>query len=433
MKTLIISVIMMLTSILGFDKEPSKVEIVKTEKGYQLLRNGEPFYIKGAGGYGDLKILAESGGNSIRTWGIDQWAETFRAAEKYGVTVFAGLWLDQERQGFDYNDTEAVNRQFESVKDSILKYKDHPALLMWGIGNELDLNYTNTKVWDAVEQVAKFIHEVDGNHPVTTTTAFIEKEEVELIKEKCPHIDLLSINAYAGLPVITEFLEDFGWDGPYTLGEWGTFGHWEVTKTKWEEPIEFTSTQKAQLYEKTYNENILTDPNCIGAYVFLWGAKQERTPTWYSMFLPDGEKTESVDIMNKLWKSEFPNNRSPKLDSLLINNLNAYTSISIEPGSINQAVVYTSDPENDELKIVWEILEETKDKRTGGDEEQKPSAVEGLIIKSEETSITFNSPTAKGAYRLFVYVYDQKGAGAHANIPFYVKSAEDEFEVQGDN
>ena len=151
------------------------------------------------------------------------------------------------------------------------------------------------------------------------------------------------------------------------------------------------------------------------------------------MFLPDGEKTESVDIMNKLWKSEFPNNRSPKLDSLLINNLNAYTSISIEPGSINQAVVYTSDPENDELKIVWEILEETKDKRTGGDEEQKPSAVEGLIIKSEEKSITFNSPTAKGAYRLFVYVYDQKGAGAHANIPFYVKSAEDEFKVPGNN
>lgn len=421
MKIIIVALLIMFTSILSFDKEVNKVEIVKSDKGYQLLRNGEPFYIKGAGGTGDLKTLAEYGGNSIRTWGVDQWHETFYKAEKYGLTVFAGLWLDQERQGFDYSDSAAVRRQFESVKDSILKYKDHPSLLMWGVGNELDLNYTNPAVWDAVEQIAKFIHEVDGNHPVTTTTAFIEKEEVELIKAKCPNIDLLSINAYAGLPVIRSFLKDFGWDGPYILGEWGTFGHWEVPKTKWNEPIEFTSTEKAELYDKTYKENILTDPNCIGSYVFLWGTKQERTSTWYSMFLPDGEKTEAVDVIHKLWKGKFPKNRSPKLDSLQIDFKSANSSITLEPGSIHKAIVYTTDPDNDDLKIVWEFLEETKDKRTGGDEEQKPPAVDGLIVKSDNSSITFKAPINTGAYRLFVYVYDQKGAGAHANLPFYVK------------
>lgn len=427
---IISAVIILLTVFVGCANETSisnKVEIVKTDTGYQLVRNGEPFYIKGAGGTGDLKMLAEYGGNSIRTWGVDQWDETFEQAEKYGLTVFAGLWLDQERQGFDYSDSVAVNKQFQSFKEAILKYKDHPSLLMWGIGNELDLNYSNKKVWDAVEQVASYIKEVDGKHPITTTTAFIEQEEVDLIKAKCPSIDLLSINAYAGVPAISKFLNDFGWDGPYIVAEWGTFGHWEVPNTKWNEPIEFTSSVKAELYDKTYRDHILTDPNCIGAYTFLWGAKQEKTPTWYGMFLPSGEKTEAIDVIHNLFKGEFPENRTPSLDSLTINGANPYTSVILEPGSTNEAIVYTADPENDQLKIVWELLEETTDKRMGGDEENKPNAVSNFIVNSDGAKITFKAPSKKGPYRLFVYVYDQKGSGAHANIPFYVKNDGDTF------
>jgi hypothetical protein len=112
MKIIIVALLIMFTSILSFDKEVNKVEIVKSDNGFQLLRNGEPFYIKGAGGKGDSKTFAEYGGNSIRTWGVDQWHETFYEAEKYGLTVFAGLWLDQERQGFDYSDSAAVRKQF---------------------------------------------------------------------------------------------------------------------------------------------------------------------------------------------------------------------------------------------------------------------------------------------------------------------------------
>ena len=39
----------------------------------------------------------------------------------------------------------------------------------------------------------------------------------------------------------------------------------------------------------------------VGNYVFLWGQKQERTPTWYGLFTPEGEATESVDVMTYLW------------------------------------------------------------------------------------------------------------------------------------
>ena len=47
------------------------VELRKTEQGWQLLRGGEPYFIKGAGGNERLAELAAAGANSIRTWAAD--------------------------------------------------------------------------------------------------------------------------------------------------------------------------------------------------------------------------------------------------------------------------------------------------------------------------------------------------------------------------
>lgn len=398
-----------------------KVEVQKTDGGYQLLRDGKPYFIKGAGIEDHYEELANAGGNSIRTWGIDQWEEAFAMAEKYNFTVCAGLWLEQERQGFNYDDADAVALQLENFKDAIIRNKDHPNLLMWNVGNELDLNYTNPAVWDAVQQLAAYIHNVDGNHPVTTTTAFIEKDEVDYIKERCPDIDILCINAYGGLPMVSQFLNNFGWGKAYLLGEWGTFGHWEVPKTSWGEPIEFTSKEKADLYQQEYNDYILSDPNCLGGYVFFWGAKQERTPTWYGMFLQNGAKTQAIDVMYHLWKGKWPTDRAPVLDSLHLDGKNAYQSVTIQRNTLHKVKGWITDPENGPLTIQWEILHETTDKRTGGDEENKPPAADCTFIERTDNSLIFSSPSQTGAYRLFVYVYDENGNAAHANIPFFVK------------
>lgn len=420
-KTLTLLILTFLLVFSACNDEVIKVEVKETENGYQLYRDGKPYYIKGAGIEGHYKELAEAGGNSIRCWGVDQWDEAFAMAEKYDFTVCAGIWLDQERQGFDYSDKDTVQQQFERYKEYILKYKDHPNLLMWNIGNELDLNYTNPAVWDAVEQFAAYIKQVDGTHPTTTTTAFIDQDEVNLIKEKCPSIDLLCINVYAALPVVSKFLNNFGWEKPYIIGEWGTFGHWERPNTSWGEPIEFTSKEKANLYLNEYSDHIISDPNCLGAYVFFWGAKQERTPTWYGMFLENGAKTQTVDVMAKLWTNKWPQDRSPILDSLLIDGLNAYSNVILNPNSQHLAKVWLQDPENKKLDIHWEILHETTDKRTGGDEETKPPVAKFTIISEQNNEFVFNAPTQTGAYRLFVYVYDENKNAAHANIPFLVE------------
>ncbi|WAC41962.1 hypothetical protein [Pedobacter sp. SL55] len=54
--------------IIGSKIDPIKVEVRKTEKGFELIRGGKPYFIKGAGGTSYFSRLAAYGGNSIRTW-----------------------------------------------------------------------------------------------------------------------------------------------------------------------------------------------------------------------------------------------------------------------------------------------------------------------------------------------------------------------------
>ena len=98
----------------------SKVEIIKNETGYQLTKDGKPYYIKGAGGTRNLDKLKEYGGNSIRTWGVDaQTNKILNKAQKHNISVCFGIWIGQERQGFDYSNKEARNSQLNMVRETV--------------------------------------------------------------------------------------------------------------------------------------------------------------------------------------------------------------------------------------------------------------------------------------------------------------------------
>ena len=48
--------------------QSSKVEIIKSNNSFTLLKDGEPYYIKGAGAKDHFDLLESSGANSIRIW-----------------------------------------------------------------------------------------------------------------------------------------------------------------------------------------------------------------------------------------------------------------------------------------------------------------------------------------------------------------------------
>lgn len=404
----------------------AKVTIKNTNGKYQLLVNDEPFYIKGAGlEFGNIPALAGHNANSFRTWrtenGQRSGKEVLDEAQKNGLMVTMGIEVARERHGFDYNDKKAVKEQLESIKKEVLALKDHPALLIWGIGNELNLHYTNPKVWDAVNDISKMIHEVDPNHLTTTSLAGITEKEVSLIKSKCPDLDLLSVQMYGDLPDLPRLVREFGWEGAYMVTEWGATGHWEVPKTKWGAPIEDNSTVKAENYLKRYKGGIKADSlQCIGSYVFLWGNKQERTPTWYGIFFENGDETESVDVMHYIWNNSWPKNRTPQIASYTLDGKTAKDNVTLKTGQNYSASVKIKDFENDSISYTWEILPESTDLKDGGDEEERPKPVDIEIVLDENGELKFKSPIS-GIYRLFVYADDGHGHAAAANMPFMVE------------
>jgi hypothetical protein len=404
----------------------SKVELRKNEAGqYRLFVNEQEFFVEGAGlEFGNVEVLAEYGGNSFRTWRTtnesEDAVEVLDRAHKSGLMVLMGLDVARERHGLDYDNEEEVMKQFDYLKGEVERLKDHPALLGWAIGNELNHEARNLKVYDAVNDLSKMIHEIDPFHPTTTTMAGIGKREVDYIEENCTDIDFLSIQMYGDIVNLQQRISDAGWDGPYMVTEWGATGHWEVARTEWDVAIEQTSTEKAEAFLERYKLAIQADPgNCLGSYVFLWAQKQERTPTWYGMFLANGNITETVDVMQFVWTGEWPENRCPILESFSLDELSAYDNIKLKAQGKYMAAVVATDFENDPITYKWEILPESTDLGTGGDLESRPETM--LSVENELAEIEIDAPKTPGAYRLFVYATDEGNRSATANIPFFVE------------
>ena len=402
---------------------PSRAEVRMFGNNYQLFVNGNPFFIKGAGvGRYRLDELAACGANSFRTWHTSSGIRSMldHAARK-GLYVTLGLDVARERHGFNYDDKAAVARQLERVKKEVLKYKDHPAVIIWAIGNELNLDATNMNVWDAVNDISKMIHAVDTNHLTTSPVAGVDARVLGEIKTRASDLDVLSIQVYADIVNVPERLREAGWDGPYIITEWGATGHWESPQTGWGAPVENDSTTKAQLYKSRYETIIAADrKQCLGSYAFLWGQKQERTPTWYGVFLESGEATESVDVLQFLWSGNWPANRCPQIQGAWLDGKTSGENIRLNPGKTYGAKITGSDPDGDPLDCSWEVMEESSAKTTGGDRESKPLVLPGLIQNPYASEIVLQAPARPGAYRLFTYLRDGNGHAAHVNIPFYV-------------
>ena len=147
--------------------EPSGVRLAGQPGRFQLLRNGQPYFIRGAGAdESQLHSVAAAGGNSIRLWDDEKLGESLDAAQALGLTVCAGFWVGQVRQGFNWGNADALAQQRERLRATVSRHKDHPALLLWAIGNEMeDPLGKNTAVWTAINDLAAMVKQIDPSHP----------------------------------------------------------------------------------------------------------------------------------------------------------------------------------------------------------------------------------------------------------------------------
>lgn len=408
--------------------QKSGVYLTKSEAGYTLMRNGSPFFIKGASGSADyIEELKQIGGNTIRFYDTLNFTEKLDRAHKSGLAVIAEITLPRYRESYNPYATEAGRKEITTkVRAFVAQHKDHPALLAWMLGNEINFpRRGNAQGFTAYfNELVHLVKATDPSHPVTSAIAQSGRDLVLNISYRTD-LDFLSINTFGGIKELGADLNQISllWDGPYLISEWSDEGPWKSETTKWGTPLEPPDSKKAERMKALYTDYItpFTD-RCLGSLAFYWGQKQERTHTWFSLFSESGEKTPAVAVLESLFKDDpdiaFD---GPQMHYVMLNRYGPQENILVFQDQINTADVFYNAEDCNTVEISWEILPEVWSIPVYEREKEiKPSPLNHLILETTDNLIRFKSPEKEGPYRIFTYVRDLKGNMTSANFPFYV-------------
>lgn len=403
-----------------------KVYIDRQDARYVLFRDKKPFTIKGAAGFSNFEALHAAGGNTIRTWDTAGLGDVLDRAHAAGIAVIAGIPIPLSRSLGFYKDTARVTALYNACHALVNRYKDHPALLMWCLGNEVDFPYRPRfrPFYKTYNRLLEIIHSQDPEHPVTTALINFDRRCIYNIRWKVKGLDLISLNIFGELPNLERDLKNFSWfwNGPFLISEWGINGPWETETTAWGAPIENTSNKKAEQYLQRYTDHMpVNNPRFLGACIFYWGQKQEVTHTWFSLFSENGAASPVVQTMQQIWTGQPPTHKAPPLKYMLVEGKGARDNILLGPGTVNAAEILFDTALGDSLRVTWEIVPEDWYTRYRGDvNARKPVVLDSLLLSLKGNKTSFRAPAKEGPYRIFATVSDAYGNFVSANTPFYV-------------
>jgi hypothetical protein len=336
-------------------------------------------------------------------------------ADQLGITVSGGIWLEPECSWFSYKNPEHCTKQAERVRKEVVLYRNHPALLAWGLGNEVEGDGTNVAFWKQLDRLAQLVKEIDPAHPTFTAVAGLSPAKAAGMNAHAPNLDFVGINTYGGVPSLRKHLQKIGWKRPWLVTEWGPRGFWESPKSGSGAPLEQTSSEKADMIRLAYRSTISNDGGCLGSYVFVWAWKFEATATWFGLYTHEGETTAAVDALQELWSAGKPANQAPAIQPL-----RGVSNFHLTAGTTFDAIAQATDPDGDPLAWHWAVLPE----QVGHDASKRlpmPKSVSGAIVSTSGDQASVKSPAKPGIYRLHIWVKDGKGHAATANAPFEVR------------
>lgn len=155
----------------------------------------------------DLELMKEAGINTIRLYAPIDDEAVLDQIDAAGIKVIVGFGYNQDGY-FDILSGSFINY--------IEKYKAHPAILFWELGNEYNYHPEwfegDMKNWySALNKAAQLAHGVDSLRPVATAHGELPDSLALAI---CTDIDVWGMNVYR-------------WDSPESI-----FGQWELISSK---------------------------------------------------------------------------------------------------------------------------------------------------------------------------------------------------------
>jgi exo-beta-1,3-glucanase (GH17 family) len=186
----------------------------------------------------DLELMKEAGINTIRTYLPITEKSVLDQIHEAGLKVIIG---------FGYNQDGKFDILSGTFADYVKTWKDHPAVLFWELGNEYNYHPEwfggQIKTWyQALNDAAEKIHQIDPSHPVATAHGELPQPEVLSL---CPNVDIWGMNVYR-------------WDNPEEL-----FSQWSAISAKpmylSEAGADSYMTATMNGYEKGENEKAQAD------------------------------------------------------------------------------------------------------------------------------------------------------------------------------
>lgn len=383
---------------------------------FSLSAGGNDLYIKGICGVEAMDKTRAAGGNVIRTYASSTatTGAVLDEAQELGLRICLGIWINYTNdETFDLEVFKT--EQFPRLKAQIDAFRSHPALLMWGVGNEVAKDY-----YPAIEYVARYIKSVDPYHPVSTSIAGSNTDNITLIRRTMPHIDLIACNSYKYIGNVYSNMEKALWQSAYLIGEFSidmTHEKGAQEKTSDGAYIENSDHEKYSKIISRYRENIEKHRDkCLGSFTFA-ASVYGGTHTWYSIYLEDDHKTTPMyDALYECWNGGKRSNTAPMAEDLSFNGskAEAMERIEILPGQQVTAIGTASDTDGDKLTYKYEMRKNSSDIYA----QEAPLTVR--FIFNDDGSVSFAAPSNAGIYRLFFYVYDGNSNIGTANIPFTV-------------
>ena len=405
------------------------VRLVRDAAGaWSLERAGRPFALRGAGGHERLAELAALGASSLRTWGVDEdTGALLDEAEALGLGVTLGLWLGHVEDGFDWHDPTALAAQRERVRAAVLAHRDHPALLLWGVGNEVELGNDDPAMWRELGALVRMVRALDPQHPAMVVTAELGEANAARLREFVPELEIWGINSYGGVASLSERLDTVGWEGPFIVTELGSPGDWESARTSWGAPVEPSSAEKVAAYSRAL-ASAAADPRCLGAYAFVWGRGARPADTWYALLGPGHVRYAPVDALAEAWGAP-PSDRAPRVS--LVNDASGASTDAgtadlvdasplagalVEPGAPLALRMEARDPEGAALRYAW-VLHRDSAAGSGA------SPSERCREFAADAALSFRAPSAPGPWRLLGVAVDPAGHAGYASARFLVSAA----------
>lgn len=379
-----------------------------------LLVDGAPFVVRGVTfsrrlddpvrRAADFARLQDLGVNCLRNWGCGEDTQLLLdTAAAHDLKVILGLWLRHGRPGaegddnFNYlSDDAGMAAQRQATLAWVRRFKDHPALLAWGLGNEVILNLGTEAEKLAyakhLEDVAAAIKREDPAHPVVSADAWTLAWPYW--RDHCPSLDIYGVNTYGpGVQAIPGEVRRLQVDKPILYTEFGPRGEWDAPKDRNGLGIEPDDAEKFDTILQGCTAWWPAQPTCLGGFVFNFGDDENHGGIWLNLMVGKSFRP-SYWAVRQAYAGTPAANLPPVVEEF---RLPRDTATAGEWIPVSLAV---RDPEGEPLEVEFRYNHRV------GDRQQRDAVLPLASRRDGDGAWQVQAPTVAGVVKVYVFVRD---------------------------